>query len=156
MNIADVVILVAEDDRDQVLLIQRAFRKANLVNPPVVVRDGEETIRYLEGREEFGDRRRHPLPTLLLLDLKMPKKTGLEVLDWVRGDRRFRSLPVVILTSSVDEVDIQKAYALGVNSYMVKPVHFPDLVDLMKSILNRWQRFPAAPPSHDPGSASPK
>lgn len=138
MNPTDFVILLAEDDKDHVLLFQRAFHKANLVNPLTVVRDGEEAIHYLEGRGEFGDRRRHPLPSLLLLDLKMPKRSGFEVLDWVRGNPKYRSLPVVVLTSSNEASDVQKAYALGVNSYLVKPVNFPDLLHLVKAIGIYW------------------
>ena len=150
MKITDFVILLAEDDQDHLVLIQRAFQKANLVNPLIAVRDGEEAIRYLEGRGDFADRRRFPLPSLALLDLKMPRKSGLEVLDWLRGNPRFRRLPVIILTSSTETEDIQKAYALGVNSYLVKPVGFPDLLELVKSIgmywmiLNRSPKLPGA------------
>lgn len=150
LNTTDFVILLAEDDKDHVVLMQRALQKANLANPLLVVRDGEEAIQYLDGRGEFSDRRQYPLPSLLFLDLKMPKRQGLEVLGWLRGDPRFRRLPVVILTSSIEAVDIQNAYALGVDSYLVKPVQVSVLVELVKAIgmyrmlPNRSPIFPGA------------
>jgi CheY-like chemotaxis protein len=138
MRVTDFVLLLVEDDPDHVLLIQRAFARANLVNPLKIVRDGEEAIAYLSGSGEYADRTRFPLPSLLLLDLKLPRKSGLEVLEWIRGDAALRLLPVVILTSSAETRDIDKAYALGVNSYLVKPIRFEDLLEMVKSIGMYW------------------
>src|SRR5688572_16410400 len=90
MRVTDFVFLLVEDDPDQVLLIQRAFAEANLVNPLRVVRDGVEAIDYLSGAGVFSDRTRHPLPSLILLDLRLPKKSGLEVLEWLRADETLR------------------------------------------------------------------
>jgi CheY-like chemotaxis protein len=138
MRVTDFVLLLVEDDPDHVLLIQRAFAKANLVNPLKIVRDGEAAIAYLSGTGEFADRQRYPLPSLVLLDLKLPRKSGLEVLDWIRGEPSLRVLPVVILTSSDEARDVERAYALGVNSYLLKPVRFEDLLEMVKSIGMYW------------------
>lgn len=138
MQVTDFVVLLVEDDEDHVLLIQRAFAKANLVNPLRIVRDGEDAVNYLSGVAPYGDRNRHPLPSLILLDLKLPKKNGLEVLSWLRGEPHLRLTPVVILSSSAETADIEKAYALGVNSYLVKPVNFGDLLEMVKSIGMYW------------------
>src|SRR6478672_12672813 len=117
-------ILLVEDDSNDVLLIQRAFRKASLSNPLQIVEDGEAAILYLKGEESFADRDRYPLPRLILLDLKLPRKSGFEVLVWLRQQPKFYGLPVVVLTSSKEKNDIQQAYLLGANSYLVKPVGF--------------------------------
>lgn len=138
MRVLDFVLMLVEDDPDHVLLIQRALAKANLVNPLRIVRDGDEAIAYLSGQGPYGDRNRYPLPSLILLDLKLPRKSGLEVLEWIRSDPALRVLPVVALTSSAETSDIERAYALGVNSYLVKPLGFEDLLDLVKSLGMYW------------------
>jgi CheY-like chemotaxis protein len=138
VQVTDFVVLLVEDDPDHVLLIQRAFSKANLVNPLRIVRDGEDAVAYLSGTGSYSDRSRHPLPSLILLDLKLPRKSGLEVLAWLRGDPSLKFTPVVVLTSSAETRDIEKAYALGVNSYLVKPVKFGDLLEMVKSIGMYW------------------
>ena len=149
MRVTDFLFLLVEDDPDHVLLIQRAFAKAGLVNPLRIVRDGEEALDYLAGRGAFADRSRHPLPSLVLLDIKLPKRSGLEVLEWLRGQETFRTTPVVMLTSSGESNDISRAYALGVNSYLIKPVLFDDLLAMVKSagmywmILNRSAESPS-------------
>ena len=113
-------ILLVEDSPDDALLIQRAFRKANLANSIQLVRDGEEAVAYLKGDPPFSDRSQYPLPVLMLLDLKLPRRSGLEVLEWVRQDGPLKRLPVVVLTSSRESVDVNRAYDLGVNSYRYK------------------------------------
>jgi CheY-like chemotaxis protein len=138
MQITDFLVLLVEDDPDHVLLIQRAFAKAKLVNPLRIVRDGEEAIAYLSGNDPYSDRLRHPLPSLILLDLKLPKKSGLDVLAWLRSDPRLKLTPVVVLSTSFQSLDIERAYALGVNSYLVKPVSFGDLVEMVKTIGMFW------------------
>ena len=155
MQVTDFLVLLVEDDADHVLLIQRAFAKANLVNPLRIVRDGDDAVAYLAGTGPYTDRSRHPLPSLILLDLKLPRKSGLEVLAWLRGEPHLRLTPVVVLSSSAETTDIEKAYALGVNSYLVKPVNFGDLLEMVKSIGMYWlilnrnvaQPAPAKPPS---------
>ena len=138
MRVTDFVLLLVEDDPDHVLLIQRALARASLVNPVKIVRDGDEAIAYLSGTGEYDDRARFPIPSLILLDLKLPKKSGLEVLEWIRGHATLKYLPVVVLTSSSESRDIERAYALGVNSYLVKQVRFEDLLEMVKSIGMYW------------------
>src|ERR1041385_4494108 len=98
MSAREGVILLVEDDANDVLLIQRAFQRTHVANPVEVVRDGEEALAYLSGQGSFADRDRHPLPVLMLMDLKMPRKTGLEVLEWVRQQPGLKRLPITMLT----------------------------------------------------------
>lgn len=109
-------ILLVEDSEADAELTARALRKGRVVNPMHLARDGQEAIDFLNTTDR--------IPKVVLLDLKMPKKSGIEVLEWIRNDPRTRTLPVVMLTSSREEPDIAKCYALGVNSYIVKPVEF--------------------------------
>ena len=119
-------------------LIQRAFRKANLLNPLVTVDDGEKAVDYLSGAGLYADRAKFPLPVLVLLDLKLPRKGGHEVLAWLKAQPSLRRLPVVVLTSSNETGDINKAYDLGANSYLVKPVGFDDLFEMVKTLQPYW------------------
>ena len=132
------VILLAEDDPNDVLLIQRAFQRNQVANPLQVVRDGEEALAYLSGQGAFADRERHPLPVLMLMDLKMPRKSGLEVLEWVRQQPGLKRLPITVLTSSNQSPDINRAYELGANSYLVKPAGFDSLLELVKNLDMYW------------------
>jgi CheY-like chemotaxis protein len=138
MNKQDCVILLADDDPNDILLVQRAFQKLNLANPLQVVRDGEEAVDYLSGHLQYADRDRFPLPVLLLLDLKMPRKSGFEVLQWLRQQPGLKRLPVVVLTSSNQHPDINEAFDLGANSYLVKPGGFDTLLELVKSLEMYW------------------
>ena len=139
MNQNDCVILLAEDDPNDVLLIQRALQRSNIVNTLQVVRDGADAVAYLNGDLQYGDRERYPLPVLLLMDLKMPRKSGLEVLEWLRQQTGgLRRLPVVVLTSSNQSLDINRAYDLGANSYLVKPAGFDSLLELVKNLDMYW------------------
>jgi CheY-like chemotaxis protein len=132
------VILLVEDNPDDVLLARRALKKAALAVSMQVVDDGDEAVAYLDGNGPFGDRARHPLPALVLLDLKLPKRPGLEVLRWIRSRPELATTPVVVLTSSSEDEDIQKAYALGANSYLQKPVAFNGLVQLLAVLGLYW------------------
>ena len=131
-------ILLVEDSPDDALLIQRAFRKANLANPVQLVRDGEEAVAYLSGAAPYDDRGQFPLPVFMLLDLKLPRRSGLEVLAWLRQESAVRRLPVVVLTSSREAVDVNRAYDLGVNSYLTKPVGFEALMEMVKNVNLYW------------------
>lgn len=131
-------ILLVEDSPDDALLIQRAFRKANLANPVQLVRDGEEAVAYLSGAAPYDDRGQFPLPVFMLLDLKLPRRSGLEVLAWLRQESAVRRLPVVVLTSSREAVDVNRAYDLGVNSYLTKPVGFEALIEMVKNVNLYW------------------
>ena len=138
MNPKEHVVLLADDDPNDVFLLQRAFQKTNIANPLQVVRDGEEAMAYLSGQAQYADRQRHPLPVLLLLDLKMPRKSGFEVLRWLRQQAGLKRLPVVVLTSSNQNPDINKAFDLGANSYIVKPGGFDSLVEMVKNLNLYW------------------
>lgn len=132
------VILVVDDDENDAFFIERALKEALVANPRLRVRDGEEAIAYLKGEGGYGDREKFPLPHLMLLDLKMPRKNGFEVLEWVRRQPGLRRLPVIILTSSREDADINHAYDLGANTYLVKPVQPESLVDMAKAIKLHW------------------
>lgn len=134
----DVPILVAEDDENDILLMRRAFARANVPNPVFVVRNGQEAIDYLSGAGSFADRASFPAPGMLLLDLKMPGKDGFDVLAWLRTQRQFDSLPVVVLTSSKVQPDIDRSRQLGVYDYRVKPHKFEDLVPLLDDVRKCW------------------
>ncbi len=131
-------ILLVEDNPDDVLLMRRAFGKCNLANPVHVVTDGEDAIAYLSGEGAFADRRRHPLPVLVLLDLKLPKRNGHEVLEWIRGTPGVRRVPVAVLTSSNESADINRAYDLGANAYLLKPVGFESLLEVVRALNLFW------------------
>ena len=137
--------MIAEDNEDHVLLLRRALQKGALLNPIFVVSDGEEAIAYLKGEGKYADRYEYPLPSLLLLDLKMPRKNGFEVLEWIRHQPGLRRLRVVVLTTSDAPQDIDRAYELGANAFMVKPLdkrHFSELTDAIKGY---WLWMSAAP-----------
>ncbi|HYE30748.1 MAG TPA: response regulator [Methylomirabilota bacterium] len=132
------LILHVEDDPNDVLLLQRACKKAGLNVQIEAVGDGDKAVNYLSGVEPYSNREQHPLPTLVLLDLKMPRRSGLEVLAWIRAQPALRRLLVAVFTSSKHDEDINKAYELGANSYLVKPVGFDALVELMKMVNQYW------------------
>ncbi len=139
-----VSILVAEDDPDDQLLIQEAFRKVNLSNSLIVANDGVELMEYLDQHRGVGDARR---PDLVLLDLNMPRMDGREALATIKADPDLRSVPVVVLTTSCDEGDILNAYALGANSYIRKPVTFTELVEIVQHIKSYWFELVDLPPN---------
>ena len=132
------VILLAEDREDDIILITKAFEKTQLNFPLYVVRDGEEVIAYLDGFGKFSNRAEYPLPDLLLLDLKMPGTDGFEVLRWVRSQPGFGHLRILVLTSSTDIHDVNRAYSLGANSFMVKPFDFENTKELARVIKDYW------------------
>ena len=133
------VVLIVEDDPDELLLLRRAMKKALLDQPIRIVHDGEEAIAYLEGRGEYADRTRHPLPMLMVLDLKLPRRSGIEVLRWLRVQPALRRLPVVVMTTSRMPVDIDQAYEAGANSYVVKPVVFEAFLKMLRTLNDYWQ-----------------
>jgi len=131
-------ILVAEDDPTDAFFLQRAFRRAGIPLMLHFVRDGQEAIDYLEGKGEFVDRETHALPQLLMLDLKMPRVDGFEVLAWLRKKRRLKELPVVIFSSSDEPEDARRAGELGANSYLVKPHSIEELMELVGRFKKYW------------------
>lgn len=141
-------ILLAEDDQNDIMLIRRAFTKSHVVNPIACVENGEEVVNYLSGNGAYSDREQHPLPFMLLLDLKLPRMSGHEVLKWLRAQQGLRRLPVVVLTSSREPADINRAYELGANSYLVKPVVFEEFTTLLKQLQVYWLMLSEHPELH--------
>jgi len=132
------VILLVEDREDDILLIRRAFGKASLTNPLQVVRSGEEAIAYLSGEGKYSNRAEYPLPVVVLLDLKMPGMDGFEVLQWIRQEEGIRGLPVLVLTSSNEMRDVNRAYQLGANSFFVKELDFQQSVEFADLLRRYW------------------
>lgn len=128
-------ILLVEDDDNDVVLLRRAFAKSRLANAIDVVADGEAALAYLAGEAPYEDR---VLPELVLLDLKLPRKSGHEVLEWIRSQPGLRYLPVVVLTSSREKTDLERAYGLGANSYLVKPPDFEALIGMVLTLGVYW------------------
>ena len=149
----NVPILLAEDDKNDIFLMRRAFDSAGYLNPLFIVHNGQEVVDYLDGTGHFSQRDKHPLPGLLLLDLKMPLMDGYDVLAWLRGHSRFDALPVVVLTASKLEDDVLKTRELGVHDYRVKPHAFEDLVRLLDDVRKCWldERLNRFTPSQSKG-----
>jgi CheY-like chemotaxis protein len=139
------VFLLVEDNKDDVLLIRRAFAKAKVLNPLQVVCGGEEAIAYLSAKGKFVNRTEYPLPALILLDIKMPGVDGFDVLRWVRLQRGLNSLRVVMLSSFDDMRDVNAAYQLGANSFLVKPVDFERFVEISQALAGYWLWMDKAP-----------
>jgi two-component system, response regulator len=138
MNSEEVDILLVEDNQDDIDLALHALRREKLANRIYVVRDGEEALDFLFCREAFASRTQDHLPKLVLLDLKLPKVDGLEVLKQIKSDPRTKTIPVVIMTSSKEERDLVASYRLGVNSYIQKPVDFDQFRETVKTIGLYW------------------
>lgn len=134
-------LLLIEDDSNDVLLIRRAFERTRFNVPMSVVSDGDSAVGYLQGIAEYSDRLQHPLPSLILLDLKLPRRSGLEVLEWLRAQPHLCRIPVIALTASREEADVDKAYEAGINSYVVKPSTFDGLFEMAQSIERYWIRL---------------
>jgi two-component system response regulator len=135
---ADKVILLVEDNPDDEALTLRALRKNNIENRVVVARDGAEALDFLFCTGIYADRDPHDMPHIILLDLKLPKVDGLEVLRRLRADERTRLLPIVILTSSNEEQDLMEGYKIGANSYVRKPVDFNQFVEAVRQLGLYW------------------
>jgi CheY-like chemotaxis protein len=133
-----IIILVADDDPDDRLLIQDAFSESRIINPVHFVNDGQELIDYLNRRHRFQKLQKCPLPGLILLDLNMPRKNGMEALKEIKSNSKHRCIPVVVFTTSKAEEDVFQTYNLGVNSFVTKPVNFDKMVDLMETISKYW------------------
>jgi CheY-like chemotaxis protein len=131
-------VLVADDDANDVFFLRRAFQKAGFSCPILEVPDGEKAICYLSGSDGFADRSRFPIPSLLFLDLKMPKVSGFEVLEWLQKHHDLSTMKVVVLSSSNLPGDMQKARALGAHDYRVKPADIDDMIAMVKEVASRW------------------
>lgn len=140
------VILLVEDNPDDEMLAMRALKKSNIANEIVVARDGVEALDYLFGTGIYNDRDTSVMPQIVLLDLKLPKVDGLEVLRRIRADKRTKRLPVAILTSSKEERDVVSSYDLGANSYIRKPVDFDQFAESIRQLGMYWLVLNEAPP----------
>jgi CheY-like chemotaxis protein len=137
----DRAILLVEDNEDDVFLMKRALQGANVVNPLYVVEDGQEALDYLGGAGKFADRDSYPLPVVVFLDLKLPYISGHDVLAWTRRQKELESLVVIVLTSSNEASDLSRCYALGANSYLVKPPTPDQLEDLARAFKWYWLEY---------------
>jgi CheY-like chemotaxis protein len=138
MEVSSTTILLVEDNPDDEALTLRAFKKTKLRNEVIVARDGVEALDYLFGTGEYEGRDMSSMPQLILLDLKLPKIDGLEVLQRLRADSRTQLLPVVILTSSREQEDLMKSYGLGANSYVRKPIDFTQFIEAIQQLGLYW------------------
>ena len=132
------VILLVEDNPDDVFLTKRAFKKSNILNEMIVARDGVEALDYLFGTGAYADRDMSIMPTLILLDLRLPKLDGIDVLRRIRADESTKLIPVVILTTSKEQKDLTKSYSLGANSYIRKPVDFDQFINAVRQLALYW------------------
>ena len=146
----DKVILLIEDNPSDIALTQRAFKKNAISNKVVVAEDGQEALDYLFCTGTYSGRNIAETPIFILLDLKLPRIDGLEVLRRLRADNRTRRIPVVILTSSIEEQDIAAGYDLGTNSYIRKPIDFHQFADLIKQLGMYWLVINESPPDSAP------
>ena len=137
-------VLYVEDEEADVFFVKRAFTRLHASNSLRVVRNGRDAEDYLAGIGRFSDRQRYPLPGMVLLDLKLPGIQGLDVLEWMRQQPQFQSLPVVIFSSSDMEADRDRAIQLGVNDYIVKPIDMSKVSELLSSVFNRFLKLDAA------------
>jgi len=142
----DQTILLVEDDPSDIELTRRAFHKAHIANPLAVAQDGQEALDYIFGEGAYAERGRPTVPVLTLLDLKLPRISGLDVLKRIRGDPRTRRMPVVILTSSREQSDLGAGYDLGVNSYICKPVDFVQFWEAVVQLGRYWLVLNELPP----------
>lgn len=138
-------ILVVEDNEDDVLLIHRALQKGGIKAPVHVVRDGDEAIDYFSGTGKYQNTSSYPLPTIVLLDIRLPKRSGLEVLEWLKCHESLALLPVVVFTNSAEDIDIENAYRLGANSYLKKPYTLAETTALLKTIGEYWLDYNERP-----------
>jgi len=131
-------VLHIDDDPNDTALLQAAARSAKLDFQLYNIEDGDQAIAYLGGAEPYSDRELYPLPSLILLDLKMPRATGFEVLKWIRNHPELGKLPVIVLSGSELKEDVREAYTVGADSYLVKPIGFGALVNLVRNLSNVW------------------
>jgi len=141
--------LYAEDDSDHAFLMQRAFEKAGREGEVKIVPNVNEAIRYLSGEGQYADREKYPVPLMLLTDLKMPGKSGFQLMRWVREHPEFKRMPVVVLTASRHDPDIQRAYALGANSFLIKPPTPQKLNALIDNLNSFWLHLDELPHASD-------
>ena len=138
MHDSDYAILLVEDEENDAMLLKMAFKKNNILNPLHWVKDGLEAIAYLNGEGVYADHELYPFPEVLIVDLKMPRMSGLELLQWIRDHPNYKVIPTIIMSSSQQDSDIDKAYALGANTYMIKPSSFDELARMARLAHEYW------------------
>jgi CheY-like chemotaxis protein len=138
-------ILLVDDDSNDIKLIERAFSKAGVTRRLTVLKDGQEALDYLAGTGPFANRTQAQLPNTMLLDLKMPRVNGFEVIKWTKNDPRFRRLPIAVFSSSDEPNDVNRAYDLGANCYMIKPTSLPELQDAIAGFVKFWTNINRTP-----------
>jgi CheY-like chemotaxis protein len=131
-------ILLVEDEPSDAALLLRSFEKAEVLNPIIHLNHGDDALQYLAGKGKYVDRDRHPLPALILLDLKLPGMTGIQLLQWRRIEGEIRRIPVVVLTTDDDPATVNAAYDLGANSFLVKPGDAASVYSMVKAIQRYW------------------
>ena len=146
LQLKPVVILMADDDQDDCILVKDAFDQLHMAIELLFVEDGERLLDFLNHRGAYEDSDRFPRPSLILLDLNMPKKDGREALREIKSNRGLRNIPIVVLTTSKEEEDICKCYKWGANSFITKPVSFEGLVEVMRSLVKYWFEVVELPP----------
>ena len=138
MDDSNYTILLVEDEENDAMLVKMAFKKNGILNPVQWVKDGLDAIAYLNGEGDYANRSLYPFPEVLILDLKMPRMSGLELLAWIREHPEYRVIPTIIMSSSRLEADVEKAYNLGANAYMIKPSSFEELARIVKLAHEYW------------------
>jgi len=134
----NLTILVAEDDENDVLLLKRAFSKNGINNPTHVSRDGADACAYLKGEGAYQDREKYPFPSIIITDLKMPRFSGFEILEWLKNHPDCHVIPVIVLSASRQEDDVKKAYQLGANAFLHKPSTSAELEKLVRTVADFW------------------
>jgi CheY-like chemotaxis protein len=140
------VILVAEDNPDEAMLLQRAFKKAGVEVRVHICTDGDEATDYLRGEKAFTDRVKFPFPNMLITDLKMPRCNGFELLERMQSEHRCSVFPRVVLSASAEDRDVQRAFKVGANCYLQKPARFEDLVSMVRNLCEFWNETLVPPP----------
>ncbi|KAA3598116.1 MAG: response regulator [Calditrichaeota bacterium] len=148
MNLKPLIILLAEDDFEDRILVKEAFGENKLANQLNMVEDGQELLDYLDRKGKFNDPVKYPIPDLILLDLNMPRKNGIEALKEIKLSEN-KHIPVIVLTTSEAESDVVKSYKLGVSSYIVKPVSFEKMVEIIGSFSEYWFQLVKLPPKNN-------
>ena len=148
MDDSHYAILLVEDEENDAMLLKMAFKKNNILNPLHWVKDGLEAIAYLNGEGVYANHALYPFPEVLIVDLKMPRMGGLELLQWIRDHSDYKVIPTIIMTSSRQDSDIEKAYELGANTYMIKPSSFNELARMVKLAHEYWAA--SVKPTHYP------
>jgi CheY-like chemotaxis protein len=139
-------ILQVEDDEGDVFLLKRVFEQAGITSPLQTVTDGQMAIDYLSGAGDFADRQKHPVPCLVLMDLKLPRKEGLEVLRWIREHPQLNKLVVVMFSNSAEKADVERAYEFGANSYIQKPPSLEGMIEIAQLLKGWWLGYNHFPP----------